>query len=483
MKKANVVVIMADQLRYDFVTSIHMPNLRALAAESAVFHNAYCAAPLCVPSRGAFFTGRYPNSTGCLINPWAEADTQHGLIPEGTSNLYELLSQDWDCWHTGKQHLLYDPPLERRAASPVHWNTLEDHYGPMLTSLGKRAPGGQRFRAKMPELVSGKHTMLGDYSTPTTGRYDPGFDSFFDGYILQSSLDALDNRDRSKPFFLSAMFLAPHPPFDIPEPWYSMVREIALPENVGRWSEGQSPLQLYNITGFIGSRYSRDDWREIWRVYAGLVALLDHCVGSIVAKLKEQGIYDDTLIVFTTDHGEMLGSHCLWQKMCLYEEAVRTPVLFKWPAGAGAVGSRTEPVSHIDVLPTICAALGVTPPESLPGLSLAQPNTGPADVERDIFIQYDGNGGLGNFSRCIIRGSSKLIVDIFKDETFFELYDLAKDPQEQRNLVRKHPGRAARLFEALTAHMRQTGDHLVMTENRIETFIAERTEMWTSTTL
>lgn len=83
MRKPNVVVIMADQLRYDFVTSVHMPNLRALAAESAVFPNAYCAAPLCVPSRGAFFTGRYPNSTGCLINPWAETDIQHGLIAEG----------------------------------------------------------------------------------------------------------------------------------------------------------------------------------------------------------------------------------------------------------------------------------------------------------------------------------------------------------------------------------------------------------------
>ncbi len=477
MKKPNVVIIMADQLRYDFVTSMHMPNLQALAAESAVFLNAYCAAPLCVPSRGAFFTGRYPNSTGCLINPWAEADKQHGLIPDGTPNLYDLLSQEWDCWHTGKQHLLYEPPLERRTASRVHWHTLEDHYDPMLASRGHRAPGGPRFRAKVPELVSGKHTIMGDYSTPAIGSYEPGFDSFYDGYILQSSLNALEKRDRSKPFFLSAMFLAPHPPFDIPEPWYSNVREIELPENVGRWGAGQSPLQLYNLTGFIGSRYSRDDWREIWRVYAGLVQLLDHCVGALVAKLKEQGVYDDTLIVFTTDHGEMLGSHCLWQKMCLYEESVRTPVLFKWPSGTNAVGPRTEPVSHLDVLPTICAALGVEAPSNLPGTSLIPPAPEEPAALRDIFIQYDGNGGLGNFSRCIVRGNDKLIIDIFKDEVFFELYDLVNDPQELRNLVREHPVRAGELFAALIGHMCETGDHLAVRENQLDRFLAERTTL------
>lgn len=169
--------------------------------------------------------------------------------------------------------------------------------------------------------------------------------------------------------------------------------------------------------------------------------------------------------------------------MCLYEESVRTPILFKWPAGTNAVGLRTEPVSHVDVLPTICAGLGVTPPERLPGRSLAQPNTGPANVERDIFIQYDGNGGLGNFSRCVIRGTNKFIVDIFKDERFFELYDLADDPEELRNLVREHPDRAAGLFAALIRHMRDTGDHLVLAEQHLDSFLAERIESWFQTTL
>ena len=467
MKPPHLVVIMADQLRHDLIGLEHTPNIAALATESAVFPNTYCASPICVPARGAFFTGRYPNQTGCLINPWIKADMRHGHVAEGTPNLYGLLGEGWDCWHTGKQHLSYAPPLERRPG-PVHWITLEDTYAPMLAARGHTPPGGARFRAMVPELVSGRDTYTGDYSSPATGCYEPGFDSFFDGHILNTTLDAIAQRDRAKPLFLSAMFLAPHPPLEIPEPWFSMVRDIELPRNVGEWSPGQSPLQLYNLPGFIGARYSRDDWHEVWRVYAGLVRLLDHCVGRIVAALKAQGIYDETLIVFTSDHGEMLGSHRLWQKMCMYEESIRTPIMLKLPGGAGA-GVDPRPASHIDLLPTLCAALGVPPPPGLPGQSLLD-----APAPRDIFVQYDGNGALGNYSRAVIRGHWKLMVDLFKDEQFFELHDLTDDPQEERNLVAARPDLAAGLLEALTAHMAATGDHLTLTQGHLADFLERR---------
>lgn len=472
MKKPNVVVIMADQLRHDFIGMQYMPHLQALQADSCLFPNAYCASPLCVPSRGAFFTGRYPNSTGCLINPWIEADKQHGFVDDGVTNLYELLSADWDCWHAGKQHLMYQPPLETREGSAIRWNALEGNYGAFLEARAHRAPGGARFRGIVPELTSGAITSVGNYSIPETGCYEPGFDSFFDGYILQSSLDAIENRDRSRPFFLSAMFLAPHPPFDVPEPWYSLAREVDLPANVGQWFSGQSPLQLYNLPGFVGARYSRDDWKEIWRVYAGLVALLDHCIGELVTRLKAEGIYDETLILFTSDHGEMLGSHRLWQKMCMYEEAIRTPLLFKMPASMPGKAVCERPVSHIDVLPTICEILGVEKPADLPGSSLLPAiGGGRAGELKDVFVQYDGNGALGNFSRCIIRKSHKLIVDLFKDETFFELYDLASDPQETTNLVAERGELASELFSKLTGHMLATGDHVTLPPDALQRFI------------
>lgn len=472
MSRTNLVVIMADQLRYDFVIGQNTPNISALASDSLVFPNTYCASPLCVPARGAFFTGRYPNETGCLINPWVEADKAHGVVKEGTPNLYELLAPNWDCWHTGKQHLNYEPALERRHAHGINWHTLEEHYAPLLAERGHRQPGGQRFRALVPELVSGRHTALGDYSTPAIGCYEPGFESFFDGTILHASLDAIRSRDREKPFFLSAMFLAPHPPFDIPEPWYSMVDSVELPSNVGQWSSGQSPLQLYNLTGFIGSRYSRDEWQDIWRVYAGLVRLLDDCVGKIVAQLKADGLYDETLIVFTSDHGEMLGSHRLWQKMCMYEESIRTPVLLKLPRRMGHKGTRSQLASHVDILPTVCDVLGLPPPADLPGTSLLSAEGIPAD--RPIYVQYDGNGALGNFSRSIVHRGQKLTVDIFKDEVFFELYDLDRDVQEENNRVWSRPAMAKELLGVLLAHMHRTQDHLKLTDNDLEDFLIRR---------
>ena len=476
MKRPHLVVIMADQLRHDLIGPEHMPHIAALMQDSAVFPNAYCASPICVPARAAFFTGRYPNQTGCLINPWIEADRRHGFVAARTQNLYDLMSAAYDGWHVGKQHLCYDPALERRADTAIHWATLEETYAPMLAARGHRAPGGPRFRAMVPELVSGRHTLLGDYSSPATGCYEPGFDSFFDGHILNGALSAIDRRDPDKPLFLSAMFLAPHPPFDIPEPWFSAARDIPLPRNVGRWSDGQSPLQLYNLTGFVGSRYSREDWQEIWRVYAGLVGLLDHCVGEIVARLKAQGIYDDTVILFTSDHGEMLGSHCLFQKMCMYEESIRTPVILKLPCGTQA-GVRPERVSHIDVLPTLCGALNLPAPPDLPGQSLLGQSLLGGATPRAIFVQYDGNGALGNFSRAVIHGDDKLIVDIFKDEIFFELHDLDRDPQEERNLVAQRPDLAAYLLARLIDHMAATGDHLQLKPGDLTGFLKERAAM------
>ena len=466
MTRPHLVVILADQLRHDLIGPEHMPNVMALAGDSLFFPNTYCAAPLCMPSRASFFTGRYPNQTGCLINPWVEADRAHGVVREGTPILYDLLSGDWDGWHTGKQHLYFDPPLERRTTGTTHWITLEDTYAPFLAERGDPMPGGPAYRADLPELVSGRRTGLGSGSTPATGRYDPGFDSFFDGYILRTTLEAIEQRDRDKPLFLSAMFLAPHPPFQIPDPWYSAVDRIEMPANVGRWSKGQSPLQLYNLTGFIGARYEREDWQEVWRVYAGLVRLLDHCVGEIVARLKSEGLYDDAVILFSTDHGEMLGAHRLFQKMCMYEEAIRTPLMLKLPRDRQRAGVEPMPVSHIDVLPTLCAALGIAPPLDLPGQNLLE-----AIEPRPIFVQYDGNGALGNFSRAVIRGRDKLIVDCFKDEIFFELHDLAADPLEERNLVAVRPDLAAALLALLLAHMHATGDHLRLEMADLDDFL------------
>ena len=472
----HVVVIMADQFRADVLGKGYTPNIDALSAESVVFERAYCASPLCVPARGAFFSGRYPNETGCIVNPWEPRELQHGNVRRGNPNLYELMDGAWDSWHAGKQHFLTEERFDRAGASKTHWLT-DDGYGPFLKQHGKRAPGGPAFKAIMPELMSGTVTRKREYSIPTTGCYPEGFEYFFDGYILNQALTALRGRDASKPLLLNAMFLAPHPPLEIPEPWFSMYKTAALPplpENVGVWSPRQSPLQLYNLPGFLGSRYTRADWERIWPVYLGLVTLLDHCVGRIVDELKAQGIYDDTLLLFTADHGDMLGSHCLWQKMCMYEESVRTPLSIKFPRTFQPARRKvSDVVSAIDVLPTLFDFLKLDAPKNLSGVSLLPAIAGKALNRERIFIQFDGNGARGNFQRCVIEGNFKLIADMFKDEVFLELYDTATDSQEMNNLAfePKQRERVEMLLGRIREYMSSTGDLVALPAEVLGTFI------------
>ncbi len=388
----------------------------------------------------------------------------------GTPNLYSKLEKQWDCWHTGKQHFITEEHIDKSPDTMIKWNTMRD-YGAFLKKARKKRPGGEAFKSACPEMVLGKTTRRRRYSIPHTAVYEEGFDYFYDGYVLDASLKAIRNRDENKPFFLNVNFQATHPPYHIPEPYYSMLKNVELPENVGRWSEGQSPLQLYNLPGFLGSRYTIEDWKGIWRVFMGFVALLDHCVGEIVSELKEEGMYDDTLIVFTADHGEMLGSHCMWQKMCMYEESTHIPLYIKLPKGEEFPESTDAVASHIDVFPTLCDYLAIEPPSDLSGVSL-RPLIEGEMIDRDrVFVQFDGNGARGNFQRCVVNGNYKLNVDLFKDEIYFELYDVVNDKQELKNLAFDNKKKARELFPLILEFMKATGDLLEIPRNAYETFL------------
>lgn len=470
--RPNVIVIMADQLRHDFIDPRFTPNICSLMEQSARFPRMYCASPLCVPARGAFFTGQYPNETGCLVNGWEPMDKHHGLVPAKTPNLYTSFeAAGYDSWHTGKQHLHTEDEFDKQPESKTHWMSLENGYTDHLKANKARPPGGRSFTGISPELHARSTSAARRYSIPQTGNYEDGFENFFDGYILKESLDAIDKRDHEKPFLLNAMFIAPHPPFDIPSPWYEKFKDIEMPENVGRWDDLQSPLNLYHMSGAIGARYQREEWQEPWRVYAGLVNLLDHCVGQIIDKLKSEGIYDNSIIVFTADHGEMLGSHCLWQKMVLYDESALTPLSIKMTGNAHAGVANPGPTSHIDIFPTLCELAGIQIPDTVSGHSLLPLINGSQTTRpTPVFIQSDGNGSLEKWSRGIVLENKKLIVDGFKDETFFELYDLAADPFESKNLAFQDSEESLRLLKQLIDHMQRTDDIVSLDEGHYHHF-------------
>ena len=214
--RPHLIVLMADQLRWDALGP-HTPNINRLLDESVRFERGYCASPLCVPARGSFFTGRTPNETGSIINPWDPVDAAHGNVRAEIPNLYDLIERDWESVHVGKQHLYYARRLEQRPGTGTRWVTMAD-YASHLQRQGHRPPGGPAFRGMAPEMVGGRTTRMKRYSIPTTGVYEHGFDSFFDGFIANHAVEAIRSYSGAAPFALNAMFVAPHPPYDIPEP-------------------------------------------------------------------------------------------------------------------------------------------------------------------------------------------------------------------------------------------------------------------------
>lgn len=476
-ERPNCIFLIADQLRADVLGKGYTPNIDALISDSVNFTNAYCASPLCVPARGALFTGTHPGVNGSLVNGWLPSEVPYSQVKKEFKNLYEIMEElDMECIHSGKQHLFTEGGrMELRPDTRTRWLTTESSYGDFLKTAGKRAPGGPMFRTPVPEMKDGIHTGIRNYSNPHTGVYEEGMEYYFDEYFTREALQALDAYEKEKPLFLSMMYLAPHPPFDIPQPWYSSVKleDVSLPENVGKWYPHQSPLQKYNLTGIIGNSYHCEDWEEAWRVYLGLVGLLDHCIGRMIDKLKQKGLYDNSIIVFGSDHGEMLGSHCLFQKMCMYEESVKTPLSIHFPKGEGNGTAVDTYVSHIDVFPTICDVYQVEAGNKVNGSSLMKLiRDKEAQPARPVLIQYDGNASRGNFQRCIIWKKHKLIVDIFKDEIYYELYDLENDSQETVNLLFEdgYQSMAKEMEQLLRAHQQQIGDTQISLEADFDKF-------------
>lgn len=238
-KKPNIVIIMADQLRYDVIGKEYTPNINKLIEEGVAFKRAYTASPLCVPSRGSFFTGNYPNETHSILNGWVKKDQVYQDVLAGMPNLYQLLENDWDSWHSGKQHFFTEKRIEDDPNTKTKWSILPNDYKKFLKANGVSEPGGEDYRGYLPE-ESGGFSELRTYSIPTTGVYEPGYDYFYDGWIKNQAVNAIKSRDKSKPFLLNTMFLAPHPPFQIPEPYFSMYKDanIKIPENVGALSAG-----------------------------------------------------------------------------------------------------------------------------------------------------------------------------------------------------------------------------------------------------
>lgn len=445
----NLLFIMTDQQRPDTMaaygnTQIRTPNLNRLAAESTVFQRCYVTQPVCTPSRGSIMTGLYPHNHGSIEN-------NTPLKPEAPT-LPELLADGGFCasyigkWHLGneviKQHGFDE------------WISTEDNYFEYYTDKAFL-----RIRSDYDQFLRSQG-FLPDVDSDEFDHFSREFETRLPQHISKPAFSAIEasrflRRHRNDRFLLYVSFLEPHPPYYSSFDDLYPRGEVTLPPLFHDSIPDNVPLKYrYNMFFHrdVGRHFPMKDesaWRKLIARYWGAVSLVDYYVGQILRELDVCGLSDQTLVIFTSDHGDMMGDYRMLQKYVMYESAVRVPLLMR-------LGDRTrpasvsEPVSQIDLVPTVAALLGRPVDSMVDGRQFKQVDD-PSD-RRDVFVEWNGAEGEDKWFKAHRSGDMKdeidrvygaavrtvVTPDLWKMSVTSagenELYHLEADPCERHNL-------------------------------------------------
>lgn len=477
--RPNILFICTDQQRYDTLgcydnPHIHTPTLDRLAAEGVRFSNCYVQNPVCSPSRASLLTSRYVRNHGLWANGVA--------LPPGEQLFTKVLADSgYDCGLVGKFHLsacyggrteprLNDGFRVFRWAHDPYPGSSENEYHRWL----RTAHPDLWEAARDPDSAVTFDTM------PTEAHYSR--------WVANETIDFLRrSREKDKPFFFVTNFFDPHHGFGAPKEYVDRYRSAPLPEPVSLPDElATKPAILteasqHSYSGHArGYRaYTKEELHEIKAAYYGMISLIDDEVHRILTTLEAEGLAENTIVVFTSDHGEMLGDHQLMLKGPMqFDCSVRVPLIMRWPGVLPAGETRTELVQWVDLAPTFLEAAGAPPlprgqGESLLRLARGEPNAWTRDWAlseyRDSGHPYDPPC----HTTMLRHDRWKLIVhhgppatDRARDG---ELYDLESDPHELHNLWHDPPHARTKLalYEKLV-------DVLVATEDRSQ----ERVAFW-----
>ncbi|ACQ78568.1 sulfatase [Beutenbergia cavernae DSM 12333] len=438
--RPNVLLVMTDQQRWDTLGSAGGPvetaNLDHLAAQGTTFTHAYSATPSCTPARASLLTGQDPWHTG-ILGMGAGQPPMAGLentLPEA------LADAGYHTQGVGKMH--FSP---QRALHGFHATTIDE-------SLRVEEPGftsdyTQWFERHAPADVRQADHGL-DFNSWLARPFHTGEHLHPSTWTVTESIRFLERRDPTRPFFLMTSFARPHSPYDPPAFYYEhYLRRHHTgdlpPAVVGDWAS------VHDVGGAEGM--DPNAWRgrrtadEIGRAragYYGSIHHIDHQIGRLMRYLRDRRLDAETLVVFTADHGDMLGDHHLWRKTYAYEGSAHVPLVVRLPAGMRSAGDAEvvdDPVCLQDVMPTILDACGVDVPASVDGASTLPLVTGERVPWREFVhgehstcyhpsqeMQYltDGAWKYVWFPRGDGPGSPRE-----------QLFDLRSDPYEERDLA------------------------------------------------
>jgi len=471
-RKPNLLFLWTDEQRADTMaaygnTTIKTPNLNKLAAQSTVFQRAYVTQPVCTPNRSAVMTGLWPHSNGCTMN--------NIPLSEQTRCLPELLDDpDYQTAYMGKWHLGDEIFAQHGFQEWVSMEYYDAHYSP------------GRDRSKKPDY----HHFLLEHGY----RPDGGGKQFSRGFAARRPLEhckpkflefnACDflRRNRQHPFMLSVNFLEPHMPFFGPLDALHRAEDVPLPGNFNDPLEENEPLRYRINREHCRAKYGPDEqrFRALIARYYGLVSQVDRSVGAILKTLDDLGLADNTIVVYTSDHGDMMGSHQMVEKCVMYEEATRIPWLMRIPQMGRRPRVCRSPVSQIDMVPTLLELMGSEAREQLPGQSLVPMIQGGRVAEDHVFIEWHpGQGSVRRGPHAdrlasketierLAQESSRAVVSpdgwklCLSDADKCQLFNLHEDPGETTNLFDsgRHGDVIGRLTEKIHRWQEKVGDSI-----------------------
>lgn len=468
MEKArpNILLITSDQQHWNTLgclnPEIETPHLDALAKDGTLFHRAYCPNPTCTPTRASIITGKYPSQHGAwslgtklsedehtVGEDFADAGYRTSLVGKahfqplhGTDEYPSLESypilQDLDFWRN----------FDERFYGFDHVELARNH--------ADEAHVGQHYAIWMEEKGL---TNWRDYFSPPTGNAKGQYRTWpipeefhYDTWIAERTNALMESyQQNDENFFLWASFFDPHPKYLVPEPWDTMYNpETLTVPSVTPGEHDNNPVHFQltqqkkpdfsewretgkGVHGFRSHLRDRDELAKDIGIYYGMVSLMDKYIGKILGKLDALGLADNTLVVFTSDHGHFYGQHGLTAKGAFhYEDVIRVPFIARYPDVVPAGKESNALQTLVDLAPSFLSAAGIDIPHPMTGVDQTPVWYGQEEQVRDHIIVENHHEPTTVHVKTYVNDRYKLTVYYNRD--YGELFDMQDDPGEINNL-------------------------------------------------
>ena len=485
--KTNIIYIMVDQQRFDMLgaygnTIVKTPNIDKLREDGILFSNAFTPTALCGPARTSVFTGQIPTSHGVTRN--AEDNNLHREKADPLPDLPVITDflEGYEKIYLGKWHIA-ETKLPRDygfnghnfahygfPGSGFYKNLVfnqgpgkENEYREWITKKGFDIPSvSEQFYGNNPNLRA--QELRAKLNCPEEATIP----SYLAEEAIRYTADAVSS---AKPFFLWLNFWGPHTPCMVPEPYYSMYNPSDIPVDPAfNESFENKPIHQKHVSQMWGvNELPWEEWQEIIARYYGYITLIDKNIGRYIDYLKENELYENSLIVFTADHGDAMGSNRLIEKgEFMYDTSYRIPMIIKQPGKAKRDKICNEFVYLHDLFPTAIETAGEDAPILDQAMSLLPLIMGKENSTYRDYVYAQFTAHFTEFNQRMIRTHRHKFI--FNGPTVGELYDLKKDPYEMINQISnpKYGEIKKELIDLLLGEMKRLNDPLLGWFNRIK---------------